>query len=139
MTTDTLTRRRLDALTAQRWVLAILIFIHGDYRMTVGSPTEFGGWLDSQGVPMGVIVAWTITLVEVIGTPIFAWGRISWLQRPLALWYATVLTGGLIMVHAPDGWFVVGAGRNGAEFAASLVAGFLIQAWAAPPMRAPKA
>jgi putative oxidoreductase len=137
MTTDPLTRRRLDALTAQRWVLALLIFIHGAYRITVGSPTEFGGWLDSQGVPLGVVVAWTITLMEVFGTPVFAWGGLPRLQRPLALWYAMVLTAGLIMVHAPDGWFVVGAGRNGAEYAASLVAGFLIQAWAAPSMRRP--
>ena len=123
------------ALAAYRWVLSVVIFIHGTYRLTVGSPTEFGGWLDSQGIPFGIAVAWLITLVEVLGTPVLASGRFPRLHRPLALWYAAVLTGGLVMVHAPDGWFVVGAGRNGAEFAATLVAGFLIQAWVAPPTR----
>lgn len=129
-------RTAAQALTLYRWVLSALIFIHGAYRLSVWGMPDFGGWLESQGVPFGVAVAWVITLMEVIGTPILASGRFPRLQRPLALWYAAILTGGLIMVHAPDGWFVVGAGRNGAEYAASLVAGFLIQAWVGPPVHA---
>ena len=128
-------RTAAQALTLYRWLLSILIFIHGAYRLSVWGMPDFGAWLDSQGVPFGIVVAWVITLMEVIGTPILASGRIPRLQRPLALWYAAILTGGLVMVHAPEGWFVVGAGRNGAEYAASLVAGFLIQAWVAPPVR----
>jgi putative oxidoreductase len=136
MTDTTLdSRTASQALTLYRWVLSALIFIHGAYRLSVWGMPDFGGWLDSQGVPFGVAVAWGITLMEVIGTPILASGWFPRLQRPLALWYAAILTGGLVMVHAPDGWFVVGAGRNGAEYAASLVAGFLIQAWVAPPVR----
>jgi putative oxidoreductase len=137
MTDDpTLARRRQEGLTALRWLLSTLIFIHGAYRLSVWGMPDFGGWLDSQGIPFGVVVAWVITLMECLGTPILASGRFPRLQRPLALWYATILLGGLVMVHAPEGWFVVGAGRNGAEYAASLVAGFLITAWVSPPVRA---
>jgi putative oxidoreductase len=32
---------------------------------------------------------------------------------------------GIIMVHAREGWFVVGAGRNGVEFNVLLIAAFL--------------
>lgn len=136
MTTDpAILRRQREGLTALRWVLSALIFIHGAYRLSVWGMPDFGSWLGSQGIPFGVVIAWLITLVETFGTPLLAWGRFPRLQRPLALWYAAVLTGGLVMVHAPDGWFVVGAGRNGAEYAASLVAGFLITAWVSPPIR----
>ena len=135
MTTDTgLALRRAQGLTALRWVLSILIFIHGAYRLSVGGPPDFGAWLGSQGVPFGGAVAWVITLVEIFGTLVLASGRFPRLQRPLALWFAMVLTGGLVMVHLPEGWFVVGAGRNGAEYAATLIAGFLITAWVSPPV-----
>jgi uncharacterized membrane protein YphA (DoxX/SURF4 family) len=37
--------------------------------------------------------------------------------------------GGLVMVHAPEGWFVVGGGRNGMEYAAMLIVMMLALAW----------
>jgi len=127
--------RDRQAMTVLRWVLAALIFIHGAYRIGVNGPPDFGGWLSSLGLPLGVPLAWAITIVEVIGTPLLAWGRF---QRLLALWYALQLTVGIILVHAPSGWFVVGGGRNGVEYSVLLVAGFLLTAWVAPPIRAPR-
>ena len=35
--------------------------------------------------------------------------------------YAT----GIVMVHAPNGWFVVGGGRNGAEYSVLLIVALL--------------
>lgn len=134
MTPSPSTRDR-QAVTALRVALSLFIFIHGAYRLSVWGMPDFGGWLASQGVPFGEAVAWLITLMEILGTPVLAAGRFPRLQRPLALWYAGVLTMGAIMVHLPDGWFVVGAGRNGAEYATLLVIGFLITAWASPPVR----
>jgi putative oxidoreductase len=128
--------RDRQALTILRWALSAIIFIHGAYRALAGGVVPFGGWLEEQGLPFGVVIAALITTVEIIGTPILAWGK---LQRPLALWYASQLVVGIIMVHAPDGWFAVGGGRNGAEFSTVLVVGFLLTAWVAPPMRALKA
>jgi len=126
--------RHERAMTALRWVLAALIFIHGAYRITTGGVSGFGGWLDSLGFPAGAVIAWTISIVELLGTPILAWGKF---QRPLALWYAVQLIFGIILVHAPEGWFVVGGGRNGVEYSVLLVAGFLLTAWVAPPIRRP--
>lgn len=136
MTRNDQPTRDRQALTILRWALAAIIFIHGTYRALAGGVVPFGGWLEEQGLPFGLAIASLITAVEIIGTPILAWGKH---QRPLALWYACQLVGGIIMVHAPEGWFTVGGGRNGAEFATILVVGFLLTAWVAPPMRAPKA
>ena len=132
MTNDPLRAQR--AMTVLRWVLSTLIFIHGAYRISVGGVAGFGEWFASIGIPAGTPLAWTLTLMEVFGTPVLAWGRF---QRPLALWYATQLLVGVILVHAPDGWFVVGGGRNGAEYSVLLVSGFLLTAWVAPPIRGP--
>ena len=127
--------RDAQAVVALRLVLSVLIFIHGAYRLSVWGMPDFGAWLDSQGIPFGLAAAWAITLMEFLGTPLLAWGRFPRAQRPLALWYAFELTVGLVMVHVPDGWFVVGAGRNGVEYSVLLVSGFLITAWASPPVR----
>lgn len=88
--------------------------------------TPFGQWLDSQQIPFGLAVAWAITLVEVVGTPVLAWGRYV---TPLCLVYASIYAVGIVLVHAPAGWFVVGLGRNGMEYSVLLIACLLSLAY----------
>ncbi len=104
------------------------MLVHGAARAATGNVDEFGGWLDSLGFPLGVAIAWTITTVEIAGGLTLAAGR---LVRPLALYFAAQLTAGILLVHGPEGWFVVGLGRNGMEYSVLLVAVFLAQAWSA--------
>lgn len=40
-----------------------------------------------------------------------------------------------VLVHYPDGWFVVGAGRNGMEYSVLLLIGLAAVAWAHAPKR----
>ena len=35
---------------------------------------------------------------------------------------------GILLVHAPEGWFVVGAGRNGMEYSVLLIASLALVA-----------
>lgn len=70
--------------------------------------------------------------MELAGTLAPAAGR--WV-RPLATWFAAELTVGILLVHAGEGWFVVGGGRNGMEYSVTLIALFLAQARAASPSR----
>ena len=49
--------------------------------------------------------------------------RLAWLVLRLVL--SAIYAVGLVMVHAPNGWFVVGAGRNGVEFSVLLIATLL--------------
>ena len=104
-----------------RVAAAATMVIHGVTRLFLGVP-GFGQYLDSQGIPAGPVVAWVLTLVEIGGGLALALGFFA---RPLALWFAVELAVGIAMVHARDGWFVVGAGRNGAEYSVVLIACFV--------------
>jgi putative oxidoreductase len=101
-----------------RVVLATLIAAHGWMRFAGGGVVPFGDWLTSQGVPMGFAVAAAITAIEVLGTPLYAAG---WFVPVLSVAYASIYLAGIAMVHAREGWFVVGAGRNGAEYSVLLI------------------
>lgn len=102
-----------------RLVLAGLIAAHGWARLLEGGVVPFGGWLDSRGLPLGLVIAGAVTAIEILGTPLFALGRYV---APLALVYSAIYAVGIYMVHAPAGWFVVGLGRNGAEYSVLLIA-----------------
>ena len=54
------------------------------------------------------MLAWAVTMVEIVGGAALAAG---FFVRPLAVWFSAQLAIG-ILVHASEGWFVVGAGRN---------------------------
>jgi putative oxidoreductase len=98
--------------------VAILLFIHGVFRVVDGGITPFGGFLDAKGIPLGVSVAWLLTVIELVGTPLLAFGLFT---RPLVIWFAVELIAGIVLVHAREGWFVVGGGRNGVEYSVALV------------------
>lgn len=106
-----------------RVALSILVFIHGLWRATQGGVAPFGEWLASKGFPFGHAMAAGITGYELIAAPLFALGFV---RRVLAGLFAAIYATGMILVHMPFGWFVVGAGRNGMEYSALLVVCFLI-------------
>lgn len=108
-------------------MLALLIALHGWARLLAGGVAPFGQWLDGQGLPLGVAIAWAITLFEIAGTPLLAWGR--WVVLPLTLGYSMIYATGIVLVHAPAGWFVVGLGRNGAEYSVLLITALLCVGW----------
>ncbi len=117
-------RQGLDLV---RWVLATLLFIHGLARVLAGGVAPFGAFLDAQGFPAGLVLAWAVTVFELVAAPVMAWGR--WVT-PVALVFAAIYACGIWLVHAPAGWFVVGLGRNGAEYSVLIIACLLANAWA---------
>ena len=54
-------------LTLLRVAVASVFVVHGIARMVNGTVGGFGQFLAAQGLPLGVVVAWTLTLVEVAG------------------------------------------------------------------------
>ena len=106
------------ALTLLRAGTALIMIIHGIARMRLGIVDDFGVGLNSWGFPAGFALAWTITIVEIVGGSALAAG---YLVRPLAVWFAFQLAIGVYLIHGRVGWFVVGAGRNGTEFSALLI------------------
>lgn len=106
------------AIVVVRVATAALLWIHGLHRLIAGSPDAFGDYLSAEGFPAGRLLAWGITIFECSAPPIMAAG---WLVRWIAPVHVVILGAGIAMVHAPSGWFVVGAGRNGVEFSVLLI------------------
>jgi putative oxidoreductase len=121
-----------QVLWALRLVVSGLIAAHGWARWLAGGVEPFGTWLDSQGFPFGLGIAVGITVLEIIGTPLLALGRFT---RYLSLAYAAIYIVGIVLVHAPAGWFVVGLGRNGMEYSVLLIVCLLGLAWHTRPDR----
>ncbi len=129
MTAD---RRLVMALVVLRIAIAGLLAAHGWARLLTGGVEPFGGWLDSQGLPFGPVIATAVTALEIVGTPLLALGRrVTW----LCLAYIAVYATGMVMVHLPAGWFVVGLGRNGMEYSALLIVCLGLLAWVHAPRR----
>ena len=98
--------------------VAALLCIHGSSRLYKHDVGGFGQFLASQHVPLAHVVAWVLSLVEVVGTIALAAG---FLVIPLCLWFAVELTAGIVLVHAHQGWFVVGGGTGGMEYSVLLI------------------
>ena len=119
--------KKSTALVFIRVVVAALLFVHGAARISYGTVDDFGGFLGSQGFPLGFYIAWAITLFELVASVMLAVGFYTWV---IALLFALELAAGIAMVHWKEGWFVVGAGRNGMEYSALLIASLLAIAYA---------
>lgn len=108
-----------------RVVLGLYMAAHGVARAMLGTVGNFGGFLEAQGLPAGLLVAWGITINEIVGGVIFSSGR---LVRLLAAVFALEHLMGIILVHAPRGWFTVGHQSGGAEYSVLLLLCFLLTA-----------
>jgi putative oxidoreductase len=106
------------ALHIIRIGVAALLGIHGYARAFAGGVAPFGGFLDAAGFPAGLVIAWAITIFEMTASLCLATGRSV---RVIAPVFIAILTMGIILVHGPAGWFVVGLGRNGCEFSVLLI------------------
>ncbi len=104
--------------TVIRVALAGLIGAHGWARLIADAVVPFGHGIDAWGFPFGLGIASTITALEIVGSIALALGRFV---VPLTLVYAFNFAMGIVLVHAPEGWFVVGLGRNGSEFSVLLI------------------
>lgn len=117
-----------------RATVALLLIIHGVARIWLGIVDDFGGFLAANHLPLGEALAWLLTLVEVAGGALLALGYVV---VPLCGWFALQLVAGIILVHFPEGWFVVGAGRNGMEYSVLLIVALAVIAlWHLRPREA---
>jgi len=110
------------ALIFLRIIVALLMLIHGIARIYFGIVDDFGEFLTLNNFPLGFYLAWAITSFEIVGSVLLAIGRYV---APLAIIFAVHLLCGILLVHLKEGWFVVGAGKNGAEYSVLLIAVFI--------------
>jgi putative oxidoreductase len=81
--------------------------------------TGFGLYLGSLGLPFGVALAWGVILTQLLACAALLARRFV---VPACLALMAILASGIALLHVHEGWFVVGAGRNGMEFSALLIA-----------------
>ena len=114
-----------NSIIAFRCLLGTFLMAHGWARLLSGGIAPFGVFLDAQGFPLGLAIAWSITLIEIIGAVVFVFGRfVPYLSGLFAMIYAA----GIVLVHAQEGWFVVGLGRNGMEYSVLLISSLILVA-----------
>ncbi len=78
----------------------------------------FGGYLTSLGYPFGVPLAWTVLLLQTVCSLCLIANL--WVI-PACLGHICVVSFGLVHFHWPNGWYVVGAGEGGMEWAVILL------------------
>lgn len=110
------------AIAFLRITAALLMLIHGVARIYFGIVDDFGEFLTLNKFPLGFYLAWAITLFEIIGGIALT---IGYFVTPLSIIFAVQLLCGILLVHLKEGWFVVGAGRNGVEYSVLLIAVFI--------------
>lgn len=113
-------------LAAVRIAVGLLLAVHGWSRVLSGGVPGFGEWLAGQGFPAGPVLAWTISTFEIVGSFCLVIGRFVRFVAPV---HIAILSAGIAMVHAREGWFVVGGGRNGVEYSVLLIACLLALTW----------
>jgi putative oxidoreductase len=98
-----------------RVAVAIILAMHSIPTMVDGSINDFGNlYLNKVGfAPFGLPLAWVIKLTHLLAIPFLL---INKYIKPFCMANIIILVAGIIMVHYPNGWFVVGKGVNGVEF-----------------------
>ncbi len=104
-----------------RLAVSIILIMHSVPPMFNNGINDFGNlYLNEVGfAPFGVWLAWAIKLSHVAAVICFLTDRYVRVAGVITI---LVLVMGIIMVHWPEGWYVVGGGRNGIEFSVLLIA-----------------
>ncbi|MGX7668647.1 DoxX family protein [Flavobacterium pedocola] len=111
-----------------RIAVAVILILHSVPGMFNNGINDFGKlYLDTQGfAPFGLVIAWAIKLSHTAAAVLLLANRYL---KPAAWVTIFILVVGIFMVHLPDGWYVVGGGRNGVEFNFLLIAVLLAIAY----------
>jgi putative oxidoreductase len=120
------------APVAARLLVGIVMAVHGWQKLTDMTPAGFGqGMLgDMLGLPLPVVLGWSVTLVELVGGVLLIVGALT---RVAALANIGVLVGALLLVKVDIGLIApMGADMPGAELEFGLLAGLITVALLGP-------
>ena len=98
-----------------RFAVSVILILHSVPGMFNNGINDFGRfYLSENGFgSLGVPMAWAIKLTHVLCAVCLLLNRFTKLAAIITI---LILVMGIIMVHAKEGWYVVGGGRNGVEF-----------------------
>jgi putative oxidoreductase len=114
-----------QSVLALRIGISIIMMAHGFQRVYYGTIDDFGNYLNHEGFIVGVPLAWTITLFELIAGATLAAGYfVKW----ICMAWMIVIIMGIILVHAANGWYVVGPSTGGVEYSFLILLSLLVLA-----------
>lgn len=98
-----------------RLAVAFVLLTHSVVGIFNNGINDFGNlYLNQIGfAPFGVFLAWSIKLSHIVAAVLLVLNKYIKLAGFVTIF---VLIMGIILVHFQEGWFVVGGGRNGAEY-----------------------
>ena len=105
-------------LNVIRIAVGLMLMAHGGIRIYAGTVGGFGEFLNAQGFMIGGLIAWGITLFELIGGALLGLG---FFRKIICAVFVTILIVGILLVHINNGWFVVGYNTGGAEYSVLLI------------------
>jgi len=116
-----------------RIAVALMLAVHGIHgACNPAAVNGFGGYLGSIGFPLGVALAWSIMIMQIVCSAALIFRR---LVVPACIVHIVILVVGIGLIHAHAGWFVVGPGANGMEYSVILIACLSAVLWAYWPKK----
>lgn len=101
-----------------RIAMGFIFMAHGAARLIDYSLPGFGEFLNSKGFPAGFYLAWAVTIFELLGGLLMVLRQfVKW----LCIGEIIILFTGIVLVHSPNGWFVVGKTLGGMEYSVVLI------------------
>jgi len=104
-----------------RFALATIFLSHSLHGIFTNSDVnDFGNlFLNQIGfAPFGVFIAWATVISQIVTSSLLLADKYTKIASIINI---LILVSGIITVHFKEGWFVVGAGRNGIEFSFVLI------------------
>ncbi|WP_264537738.1 DoxX family protein [Flavobacterium sp. N1736] len=103
-----------------RIATAIILLSHSVFGIFDNGINDFGNlYLNQIGfAPFGVFLAWSVKISHIIAAVLLL---VNKYVKPAGFVTIFILIMGIILVHFQEGWFVVGGGRNGAEYNVLLI------------------
>lgn len=104
-----------------RFGVAIIFLSHSLHGIFTGNDVnDFGNlFLNKIGfAPFGIFIAWGVVISQIITSLLLITNKVVKISCFINI---IILIFGIITVHFEEGWYVVGAGRNGMEFSFILI------------------
>lgn len=101
--------------------VAVIFLSHSLHGIFTGNDVnDFGNlFLNKIGFsPFGVLIAWGVVISQIVTSLLLIANKVVKISCIINI---VILVFGIITVHFKEGWYVVGAGRNGMEFSFILI------------------